>query len=98
TKPRAGVIATRPATAPEAAPSAEALPRAMDSASSQDRTAAAVATMVLRNAAAATPVASRLEPALKPNQPTQSRHAPIMVSGRLCGGMASFALQSRLPC
>src|SRR5688572_32711114 len=83
TKPQAGVIATSPATAPEAAPSADALPRASDSTSNQASTAVAVATMVLRNAIAAVPVASRFEPALKPNQPTQRRHAPIIVRGRL---------------
>ena len=41
----------------------------------------------MMNAIAAVPVASRFEPALKPNQPTQRRHAPIIVSGRPCGGM-----------
>ena len=33
--------------------------------------------------------ASRFEPALKPNQPTQSSQAPIVVITRLCGGIAS---------
>src|SRR5688572_13296786 len=97
TKPHAGVIATSPATAPDAAPRAEALPRASDSLISQASTAMAEATMVLRNAFAAVPVASRFDPALKPNQPTQSRQAPIMVSVRLCGGIDSFPYPIGLP-
>ena len=85
TKPQAGVIATRPATAPEAAPSIEALPLVSASPAIQDSVAAAVATSVLTKARAAMPLASRLEPALKPNQPTHSSEAPTMVSVRLCG-------------
>jgi hypothetical protein len=45
--------------------------------------------MVLMKASVVPPLASRLEPALKPNQPTHSSEAPIMVIGRLCGGIAS---------
>ena len=72
--PAAGVIATRPATAPDAMPSSDGLPLEKASAVIQARPAAAGATMVLRSASAAPPVASRFDPALKPNQPTQSRH------------------------
>ena len=36
------------------------------------------------------PLASRLEPALKPYQPTHRRLAPIMVRTRLCGGIGSL--------
>src|SRR5690606_7624203 len=68
TEPQAGVIATRPATAPEAAPSIDALPRSTASMADQDNTAAAVAISVLMKARVAPEVASRLEPALKPNQ------------------------------
>ena len=90
TEPQAGVMATRPATAPEAAPSIDALP--LDSASPPDqaRTAAAVANKVFTKASVAPPLDSRLEPALKPNQPTHSSEAPTMVSVRLCGAMASL--------
>ena len=90
TKPQAGVMATRPATAPEAAPSIEALP--LDSASPeiQASVAAAVANRVLVKARAAVPLASRLEPALKPNQPTHSSAAPTMVRVRLCGANDSL--------
>src|SRR6478736_2432244 len=90
TNPHAGVTATSPATAPDAAPSIEALPLAIDSINDQARVADAVATRVLRKALAAAPVASRLDPALKPNQPTHKRHAPIIVSGRLCGAIDSL--------
>jgi len=89
TEPQAGVIATRPATAPEAAPSIEGLPFSSASPSDQASTAAAVATSVLMKASAAPEVASRLEPALKPNQPTHSSEAPTMVSVRLCGASDS---------
>ena len=41
-------------------------------------------------ASAAMPFASSAEPALKPNQPVHSSEAPIMVSVRLCGGIASL--------
>jgi hypothetical protein len=82
TDPQAGVMATRPATAPEAAPSMEALPRKMASPKHQARTAAAAANKVLAKASVAPEVASRFEPALKPNQPTHSMEAPTMVSVR----------------
>src|SRR5476649_1151768 len=90
TNPQAGVMATSPATAPDAAPSIEALPLPSDSISDQARVAEAVATSVFRKALAAAPVASRLEPALKPNQPTHKRQAPIIVSGRLWGAIDSL--------
>ena len=56
----------------------------------QASVAAAVATTVLMKARAAMPLASRLEPALKPNQPTHSSEAPTIVSVRLCGVMCSL--------
>ncbi len=89
TRPAAGVITTRPETAPEAAPSREGRPFITHSASVHDRAAAAGATQVLIKASAATPLASSAEPALKPNQPNQSREAPIMVMVRLWGVMGS---------
>src|SRR3984957_13730710 len=77
TNPDAGVIATRPATAPEMAPSTEGLPLAIHSANIQPNAAAAVAIWVTAIAMPARPFAATAEPALKPNQPTQSRDAPI---------------------
>src|SRR6185369_903988 len=85
TQPQAGVIATSPATAPDAAPSIEGLPLNIHSRNIQDNAAAAVATKVLAKTMPVVPLASRLEPALKPNQPTHSSDAPIIVIVRLCG-------------
>jgi len=56
----------------------------------QESTAQAVARYVFMNASAAEPFASRAEPALKPNQPTQRSAAPIMVIVTLCGAIASL--------
>src|SRR3990167_11386142 len=86
TVPQAGVMATRPATAPEAAPSMEALPLPSASPTHQASTAAAVANSVLMKASAAPPLDSRLEPALKPNQPTHSSEAPTTVRASLLWG------------
>ena len=83
TNPHAGVIATRPATAPDAAPNMDGFDFKIHSNAIQERVAAAVASMVLTKANAAKPVASRFEPALKPNQPTHSNDAPTMVNVRL---------------
>src|SRR5215510_1150906 len=85
TYPEAGVIATSPATAPEAAPSTVGLPRVVHSVNIQPRAAAAAAVLVARNALTARPLASSALPALKPNQPNQNSAAPITVMGRLCG-------------
>src|SRR6187200_3604025 len=82
TLPAAGVIATSPATAPEAAPSIEGLPLISHSAKVHDRTAQAVARNVLMNASAAELPASSADPALNPNQPTHRSDAPIIVIGR----------------
>src|SRR6201995_207885 len=77
TKPEAGVIATRPATAPEMQPSTEGLPLAIHSANIQPSAAAAVAIWVTVIAMPARPLAATADPALNPNQPTQSSDAPM---------------------
>ena len=82
-------MATRPATAPDAAPSTVGLPRLSHSASIQLTVAAAVAVLVVTNAMAASPLAASALPALKPNQPNHRSAAPVSVNGRLCGGMGS---------
>src|ERR1700756_4028899 len=87
TKPHGGVIATRPATAPEAVPSTVGLPRDIHSDAIQPSAAAAAAVLVVTNAFTATPEASSALPALNPTQPNQRRPAPMTVSGRLCGGI-----------
>ena len=79
TKPEAGVIATRPATAPEQMPRTVGLPRIIHSTSIQVKPAVAVAVCVTSIAMPACIPAETAEPALKPNQPTHSSEAPIMV-------------------
>ena len=71
-------------------PSSEGLPLTIHSANIQDSAAAAVATNELIMASAAPPLASRFEPALKPNQPTHSSEAPIMVMASECGAISSL--------
>src|SRR5690606_2366742 len=88
TNPAAGVMAARPATAPVT------IPRAEGALSFQERSiqvvaAAAAEVLVATKALAAMPFAARAEPALKPNQPNQSRAAPITVVGILWGSMGS---------
>src|ERR1700756_5820970 len=90
TNPAAGVIATSPATAPEIAPSALGLPLRIHSAPLQPTTAAAAAKCVATNALVARLLDASALPALKPNQPTHSRHAPMKLRTTLWGSMASF--------
>src|SRR5689334_17718481 len=97
TFPHAGVIATRPATAAVAPPSAVGFPRCSHSTSAQATTAGEAAVLVLRNASAASGLALSALPALKPNQHVHRRPAPITQSGRLCGGIGSFPNPRRLP-
>src|SRR4051812_44790176 len=87
TKPAAGVMQTRPATAPDAAPRRVGLPFRIHSAAIQPRVAAAAAVLVLMKAVAASSPDDTALPALKPNQPTQRSDAPIAENTRLCGGI-----------
>ena len=82
-------MATRPATAPEAPPSIDGLPLVIHSPNTHEMVAQAVASSVLMKASAATSPASSAEPALKPNQPTHSIDAPIMVMVSECGAIDS---------
>src|SRR5438067_776016 len=90
TNPEAGVIATKPATAPEIAPRVVGRPLRSHSAPTQPRTAAAVAKCVDTKALVAKPPDPNALPALNPNQPTHNRLAPITLNTTLCGGMFSF--------
>src|SRR5579875_1311701 len=90
TKPEAGVMATKPATAPEATPSTEGFPFAAHSANIHASAAAAVAICVAVIAMPARPFAATAEPALKPNQPTQRSEAPISANETLYGAMLSW--------
>src|ERR1700679_1250399 len=87
TNPDAGVMATSPATAPEAIPKTLGLPLVSHSEKSPPSAAAPVAICVVSMAIPAGPSAAPAEPALNPNQPTHSSDAPIRVSVRLYGGM-----------
>src|SRR5688572_8710819 len=90
TNPEAGVIATRPATAPVAAPTVVGEPLCIFSGISQPSTAAAVARCVATKALEARlPDASAL-PALNPNQPNHSIEAPNTTMGTLCGRNCSW--------
>src|SRR6185295_8975487 len=87
TNPDAGVIATSPATAPEIAPNALGRRRVVHSAAIQPSVAAAAAKCVATKALVARPFDASALPALNPNQPTHSRHGPMKLSTRLCGGI-----------
>src|SRR5436190_19662478 len=90
TKPEAGVIATSPATAPEAAPTVVAFPCLIHSGMIQPSTAVAVARCVDTNALPASPPEESALPALYPNQPTHRMAAPLAANGRMCGTGAHF--------
>src|SRR5262249_16901423 len=94
TNPEAGVIATRPATAPEHMPIVVGLPRFIHSTNIQVKAATAVAICVTSMAMPACTPALTPDPALKANQPTQSSAAPVNVSTTLCAGPASARLPS----
>src|SRR6267154_3478892 len=87
TKPQAGVITTKPATAPEQKPSTLGLPRTIHSASGQTNEATAVASVVVVKALAAMTSAATALPTLNPYQPTQSMPVPTMQSTMLWGAM-----------
>src|SRR5207248_10052563 len=88
TNPDAGVIATSPTTGPEIAPRVVGCPLRNHSAPIHPKTAAAVAKCVATKALVASPPEPNALPALKPNQPTHRRHAPITLRTTLCGGIA----------
>src|SRR5262245_66579648 len=90
TKPAAGVMATSPATAPEIAPNALGLPLRSHSAAHHPITAAAAPKCVATKALVARLPAPSALPALKPNHPTQSRHAPMKLNTTLCGGIGAL--------
>src|SRR6185437_11399599 len=88
TNPLAGVMTTRPATAPEMAPRTVGLPLLIHSTNIQPRVAAA-AGCVATKALLASVLLARALPALNPNQPTQSSAAPMTERTTLCGGIGT---------
>src|ERR1700730_12149140 len=90
-------MATSPATAPEIPPSALARPFLIHSAALQLSAAAAAAKCVATNALVANGLPASALPALKPKHPTHSKHAPIKLSTKLCGGIGCLGNPVRLP-
>src|SRR5216684_6320722 len=97
TNPEAGVIATRPATAPAAAPSTLGCRLCHQLTVIQVSAAIEVAVFVTTKALVARLPAATALPALKPNQPNQSRQAPSTVIVASCGSTFSLPKPSRLP-
>src|SRR6478672_12282697 len=97
TNPQAGVMTTRPATAPEQKPRMLGLPLMTYSAMAHTNEATAVARVVVVNALAAMPSAATALPALNPYQPTHNIPVPTMQRTMLCGGMGSLPKPTRLP-
>jgi hypothetical protein len=75
TKPAAGVIATKPTTAPVTIPNTLGL-LSFQLRNIHTSPAVAAAVLVVTRALTASPLAANELPALKPNQPTQSNPAP----------------------
>src|SRR5215831_2407869 len=88
TKPAAGVIATRPTTAPMQKPITEGFFPRNTSKNIHDNPADAAAVLVVANAETAKGLAAPAEPALKPNQPNHNSPVPIRTYGILAGGIS----------
>src|SRR5438270_5451275 len=97
TNPAAGVIATRPATAPAAAPSTLGWRLWYQLTVIQVSAAIAVAVLVTTKALVASVPAVSALPALKPNQPNHSKQAPRTVIVASCGSDFSLPKPSRRP-
>src|ERR1700727_2257465 len=97
TNPQAGVITTRPATAPLQKPNTLALPRRIFSIMPQVNAPTAVASVVVVNALEDITSAATALPALKPYHPTQSIEVPIIHKTMLWGGIGSFLNPKRGP-
>src|SRR5258705_8103201 len=87
TYPDAGVIATRPATAPAAAPSTLGAPLCSHETVIHVSAPIAAAVFVTTKAFAARPPALIALPALKPNQPNPRSAAPRTPLGASCGSL-----------
>src|SRR6266446_5263382 len=93
TKPAAGVMVARPATAPVRRPRNLGFLCVNQSMASHEIAANEAARSVLRNATAVTESTRNSLPALNPYQPNQSRPVPSATSGIECGpASATFLL------
>src|ERR1700682_2768223 len=90
TNPEAGVMATSPATAPQAAPITLGWPLRHQETVIHVKAPMAAAVLVTRKALVARAPAVRALPALKPNQPNQSRAAPRTTMGVAWGSIFSW--------
>jgi len=97
TKPEAGVIATKPATAPVAAPMVEALPVCAQDINIQVSAAVPVAICVATKALDAAESAAVAEPALNPNHPNHSSAAPNTIRGILCASIGTLPYPNLRP-
>src|SRR2546430_16921399 len=88
TYPEAGVMATRPQTAPTEMPTADGFPFRTQSVNIQLTAAAAAARFVTTSALTARAFAARAFPALEPNHPNHYRDAPSITYGMLFGRLA----------
>ena len=92
TAPAAGVIATKPATAPVATPTAPIFPVLIIEIRPHVRAAAAAATLVTKNAFTALLSAVPADPALNPNHPNHNIAAPRTTYGTLLDCKPGFLL------
>src|SRR3954471_13560807 len=92
TKPAAGVIATRPTTAPIQKPVTEGFLPFITSKNIHERPAAAAAVFVVAKADTDKALAAVAEPALKPNHPNHSKPVPIKTYGIFAGGISLLAI------
>src|SRR3990172_4516019 len=97
TNPDAGVMATRPHTAPAAVPTTLAFPVNAQLIVIQTRAAMAAAVLVTTKALVARPPEVRAEPALNPNQPNQRNAAPSTIIVTLWGSTPPLSTPHRLP-
>src|SRR5712691_6455233 len=97
TYPEAGVIATRPQTAPTDNPTADGFFFLTQSVSIQLTAAAAAARFVTTKAFTASVFAASALPALKPNQPNQRTDAPKITYGTLLGRRSNRSIPWRRP-
>src|SRR6185503_7904144 len=96
TNPAAGVIATRPTTAPVTIPSTLGL-LSRQLRNIHTTAAAAAAVLVVTRAWTANPFAARALPPLKPNHPIHNRPAPRTVKGILLGSRGAYPNHLRFP-
>src|SRR5688500_4526105 len=90
TNPAAGVMATRPTTAPIQNPSADGFLPLSESNKIQESPAAADAVFVVANADAASAPALKALPALNPNHPNHRRPVPRSTNGMFAGETGVF--------